>query len=188
MAKTVITESAKLDEAIVRVNKAANGLADAIQVVLVGSAYQAIFGRNTNHLNATIGAAGKGVRRTAMAQWILAHTPVVLETDKEKAKDAPFRFSAEKLEKLLPDAADHKRITAEEALAHAEHIMGMHWTEHKEPPLVPEKWNAMEAVRKLLATGKQMQSKGVKVEGGDVLAQLAALVAAKGASEDPAPL
>lgn len=188
MAKTVITESTKLDEAIVRVNKAANGLADAIQSVLAGAVYQAVHGRNTNHLNALIGAVGKGVRKTAIAQWVLMHAPVVLETDKEKAKDNPFRFSADKLAELLPDAANHKAVTAEEALAHAESVMGMHWTEHKEPPLVPEKWSAMEAVRKLLATGQQMQKKGVKVEGGDVLAQLAALVAAKGASEDPAPL
>lgn len=180
----IITEAAKLDDAIVRVNKAANGLAGAIQAVLVGAAYQAIHGRNTNHLNALQLAVGKGVRKTAMAQWILAHAPVVLETDKEKQKESPYRFNAEKLEKLLPEAANAKSITAEEALAYAESIIGKDWTEHKEPPLVPEKWDAMAAIKKLIAQGQGYQKKGTKIDHADLLGKLGALIATPGDGKD----
>lgn len=169
---TIITDAAKLDAAIVEVNKRAGSLADSIQLSLASAVYQATHGRNTNHLNALLSAVGKGVRKTAIAQWVLAHAPVVMETDKEKAKEAPFRFSADKLMELLPEAANHKSITAEEALAHAEAAYAQHWTEHKEPPLVPESFDIAAQVRKLLQSAKSMQTKGVKIVHGDLAAKL----------------
>lgn len=168
----IIADASKLDAAIVEVNKRAGSLADSIQLVLASAVYQATHGRNTNHLNAIIGAVGKGVRKTAIAQWVLAHAPVVMETDKEKMKESPFRFSADKLAELIPDAGNHKAITAEEAMAHAEAALAQHWTEHKEPPLVPESFDIAAQVRKLLQTAKTMQTKGVKLVHGDILAKL----------------
>lgn len=168
----IIADGAKLDAAIVEVNKRAGSLADSIQLVLASAVFQAVHGRNTNHLNAIIGAVGKGVRKTAIAQWVLAHAPVVMETDKEKSKESPFRFSADKVAELLPEAANHKAITADEAMAHAEAALAQHWTEHKEPPLVPESFDVMAQVRKLLQTAKTMQTKGVKIVHGDMLAKL----------------
>lgn len=169
---SIITDAATLDKAIVEVNKRANSLADAIQLALASAVYQATHGRNTNHLNALIGAVGKGTRKTAIAQWVLAHAPVVMETDKEKMKESPFRFSADKLADLFPDAENIKAITAEEALAHAEAAYAQHWTEHKEPPLVPESFDIAAQVRKLLQTAKSMQTKGVKLVHGDLTSKL----------------
>ena len=171
---SIITDGTKLDAAIVEVNKRANSLADSIQLVLASAVYQATHGRNTNHLNATLAAAGRGVRKTAIAQWVLAHAPVVMETDKEKAKESPFRFSSDRMAELFPEAANHKAITAEEAMAHAEAALAMHWTEHKEPPLVPESFDIMAQVKKLMQTAKTMQTKGVKIVHGDMLAKLQA--------------
>jgi len=171
---TIITDAGKLDAAIVEVNKRAGSLADSIQLVLASAVFQATYGRNTNHLNATIMAAGKGVRKTAIAQWVLAHAPVVMETDKDKAKESPFRFSADKLAELFPETENVKAITLEEATAHAEAALGQHWTEHKEPPLVPESFDVLAQVRKLLQSAKAMQTKGVKIVHGDMLAKLQA--------------
>lgn len=175
----IIIESSKLDEALVRVNKSANGLADAIQVVLASATYQAVAHGNTNHLNGLILAVGKGVRKPAIVAWALAHAPVVMETDKEKAKENPFRFSRDKLE-ALAIAEDAKKPTAEEALAHAESILGMHWTEHKEPPLVPEKWDLKAAIAQAMKKAEDYAKKGTKVEGSDLLGKLAALLAPNG--------
>lgn len=171
----IITESAKLDAHIVGINKTANKLNADLQIGLASATLQAVQHGNTNHLNALHHAGGKGVRRTALAQWILAFAPVVIETDAEKAKDNPYRFSREKLEKLLPEA-NPKAVTAEEAIAYAEVILGNDWTAYKEPPLVPEKWNVADALAKVIATAKSMQSKKVHIEHAEILGKLADLM------------
>lgn len=175
---SIITDGTKLDAAIVEVNKRAGSLADSIQLVLASAVFQATHGRNTNHINAVLSAVGKGVRKTAIAQWVLAHAPVVLETDKEKAKESPFRFSADKMAELFPESENIKAITHEEAMAHAEAAFAQHWTEHKEPPLVPESFDVLAQIRKLMATAKSMQTKKVKLVHGDLLAQLEAMMPA----------
>ncbi len=174
---SLITDSTKLDAAIIDVSKKASALADGIQLVLASATYQAVLHGNTNHINAAILAVGKGVRKTAIAQWLLAFAPVVMETDKEKAASNPFRFSRDKLAELMEGAANIKSITAEEADTYATHVLGHHWTEYKEPPLVPEKWSVTEALNKLLATAKSMQTKKVTIEGAAALTALTALAA-----------
>lgn len=171
----IITESSKLDEALVRVNKAANGLNDAIQTVLASATYQAVLHGNTNHLNGLLAVAGKGVRKTAIAQWVLAHAPVVMETDKEKAKEQPFRFNRDKLVSLIPQAGEGK-VTAEQALDHAETVLAQHWTEHKEPPLVPEKWDLKAAIAQAMKKAQDLSKKGTKIEGSELLQKLADLI------------
>lgn len=182
---SVITDASKLDAAIIEVNKRANSLVDSIQLVLASAVYQATFGRNTNHVNAVIHAVGRGVRKQAIAQWLLAYAPVMMETDAEKAKDKPFRFSQEKLDMLFPDAADSKKITAEEAMAQAEFVMEQNWADYKEPPLVPEKWDVADALRKVIATAKSMQGKKVNITNADILGHLADLLPKAKDTEQP---
>jgi hypothetical protein len=186
--QSLIIDSAKLDAAIIATGQKGQAFYDAVQLVLASSVYQAVLHGNTNHLNAAIVAVGKGARKTAIAQWVLAHAPVVMETDKEKATQNPFRFSREKLGELMEGAANIKSITAEEADTYATHVLGQHWTEYKEPPLVPEKWSVSEALNKLLATAKSMQTKKVNIEGAAMLTALAALAAEAKASPEPAGL
>lgn len=141
-----------------------------------------MFGRNTNHLNALLIAVGKGTRKTAIAQWVLAHAPVVMESDKDKMKENPFKFSADKVEALLqampgweqPD--NYKQVPAEMAERYALHVHTQHWTEHKEPPLVPETWSLRDAVVKLLQQAKTLEGKGTKVQGGDMRGRLQELL------------
>lgn len=185
--QSLIIDSAKLDAAIIATSKKASSLNDDIQIVLASSTYQSVLHGNTNHINATILAVGKGVRKTAIAQWLLAYAPVVMETDKEKAATNPFRFSRDKLGELMEGAADLKKITAEEADTYASHILGHHWTEYKEPPLVPESFNVLDAVNKLLATAKSMQTKKVRMVNGDMLETLTAAVAEAKAKAEPSP-
>lgn len=172
---TIITDSNKLDAAIIEVSKRANSLIDSIQLVLASAVYQAVKHGNTNHLNAAVAASGRGVRKTAIAQWVLAHAPVMMETDSAKMKEAPFRFSREKLAMLLPDA-DPKNVTAEQAEEYALHVLQANWADYKEPPLVPEKWDVADALRKVIATAKTMQGKKVNITNADILGRLADLL------------
>lgn len=176
----IITTSADLDAHLLKVNKAANSLNAGIQLALASSVFQAVAHGNTNFINVTIKVAGKGVRKTAMAQWLLKHAPVVAETDREKAKEQPFRFSRDKLAELMPDA-DPKAVTLEESELYAQGLMEFDWTEHKEPPLVPESWSALDALKKLVQTAKSMQTKNVKVEHAELLSQIEVLLPAKDA-------
>lgn len=185
--QSLIIDSTKLDAAIIDVSKKAHALNDGIQLVAASAVYQAVLHGNTNHINAIIIAVGKGVRKTALAQWFLAYGPVVMETDKEKAATNPFRFSRDKLGELMEGAENIKSITAEEADTYATHVLGHHWTEYKEPPLVPETFNVMDAVNKLLATAKSMQTKKVRMVNGDMLETLTALVAEAKAKAEPSP-
>jgi hypothetical protein len=175
MAKVskIIVDSAKLDAAIVEMSKRASSVADMIQVVLASAVFQAVAHGNTNQLNAVVHAAGRGARKTAIAQWALAHGPVVSETDKDKAKENPFRFNKDKLQSIL-DGYEGER--SEIALVHAELIFAQHWTEHKEPPLVPETWDALAAIRKLLTQGAGYEKKGTKVLNPAILASIAAIL------------
>jgi hypothetical protein len=181
MSKLII-DGAKLDAAIVSVNKAANKLNDAIQVVLASAVYQAVYGRNTNHLNALVHAVGKGVRKAAIGAWIMKYAPVVPEADKEKAKEAPFRFSADKMDDLAEAYGwgNSKRVTAEEAMAYAELAMDDHWTEFKPDAVVPEEFDALAALKQVLARAQKMQDKGAKIKGMDVLRKLKDLVTSPG--------
>lgn len=180
--KTVfITESTALDQLIGKIKGHTAKLEGMVHDALMGSAFQAIFHGNTNHLNALVAALGKGVRKTAVAQWALAHMPVVPELDREAAKDRPFRFSRDKLAELAEKAgvelANVKALTAEEAEAVTLWVGNQpEWTEHKEPPLVPEKWDAMDALRKFIATAKSMQSKKVHIEHAELLGAVANLL------------
>lgn len=190
----IITDGDKLNAHIVGVSKAASALADSIQMGLASATYQAMFGRNTNHLNALLIAAGRGVRRTAMAQWVLTHAPVVMETDKAKLKEQPFRFSPDKVESLLqsmegwaqPD--NYKAVPQEMALLYAQHVHGMHWAEHREPPLVPETWSFVDALKKVLDAATAYEGKGTKVTGGDLRGKLAELLATSKPSDEIAPV
>lgn len=174
----IMTDASKLDAHIVSVNKQANALNAAIQLGLASAVYQATHGRNTNHINALALAVGKGVRKAAIGDWLMHYAPVVAETDREKAKTHPFRFSADKLAELLPEAENHKAITAEEALAYAESILLKDWTEHKPDALVPETWDFKAALKKLLAQKASYEKKGTKVQGGDLAAGIAAMLPA----------
>lgn len=182
---TLIVEASLLDAALVRINKSAQGLADAIQIVLASATVQAVQHGNTNWLNGLIEAAGKGTRKTAIAQWVLAHAPVVLESDKEKAKAQPFKFSKDRLEKLAAEHAEGEKFTGEEAMAYGEHVLSMHWTEHKEPPLVPEKFDLAAALTKLIKQADGYAKKGTKLVNADALGALRALAAPKAPAEEP---
>lgn len=174
----IITDAAKLDAAIVAVNKAANKLNDAIQLTLASAVFQAVYGRNTNHLNALALAVGKGVRRSAIGAWILKHAPVVAESDKEKAKDHPFRFSKDRMAELADahEWADAMRVTAEEAEMYGEAIMAEHWTEFKPDQLVPESFDVYAAIKSLMSRAQQLQGKGTQIKGADALRKLGELL------------
>lgn len=184
----VLTNANDLNAHIVEISKTASKLIDQIQLGLVSSVYQIMHGRNTNHLNALMIAAGRGTRKTAIAQWALAHAPVMLETDKEKMKTHPFRFDAAKVGGMLIAAdlmasdenaeATAKAVTPEMAEAYAVLVNGVNWADYKEPPLVPESWSLLDAVKKLLAQATQYEGKGVKVAGADMKHELNALLAA----------
>lgn len=181
-AKTnkIITNGDDLNKHILSVGKSARALEEMIQVGLASAAYQLMHGRNTNHLNALMLQAGKGVRKTAMAAWALAFMPVMLETDKDKMKEQPFRFDAQRVGELLAkhgiEVADDKNVSAETATTYATIAYGTMWTEHKEPPLVPESWSLSDAIAKVIKQAKDMTGKNVKVTGADMLGQLEALV------------
>lgn len=181
----IITDITKLNEAIVKVNKAANTLSDAIQLVLASATLQAVQHGNMNAINASMSAVGRGVRKTAIAQWLLMHAPVVLEADKDKAKENPFRFSRDKLAELQSEFNEGEKFDAESGLAYAERIHAMHWTDHKEPPLVPESWDFIAAVKKVLAARASYEGKGVKVNGGDLASELQAMLASPAADIQP---
>lgn len=187
----IITDGDKLNAHIIGVSKAASALADSIQMGLASATYQAMFGRNTNHLNALLIAAGRGVRKTAMAQWILAHAPVVLEVDKDKMKEQPFKFSPDKVESLLQSMegwaqpASYKAVPEEMALLYAQTVHALHWTDHKEPPLVPETWSFTDALKKVLAQATAYEGKGTKVTGGDLRSKMAELLASAQPEADP---
>lgn len=171
---TIITDASKLDAHIVATNKAAGVLEGMIQLGLASAVYQAVHGRNTNHINAVALATGKGVRKAAIGDWLTTHAPVVAETDREKAKTHPFRFSADKLAELLPKVENAKAVTAEEATEYAESLMSKLWTEHKPDALVPETWDFKAALKKLLAQKTAYEKKGTKVQGAELAAGIAA--------------
>lgn len=179
---TVLTNANDLNAHIVGISKTASKLIEDIQLGLISSVYQVMHGRNTNHLNDLMTAAGRGTRKTAIAQWVLAHAPVMLETDKEKMKTHPFRFDAAKVGDLLKAAdiecEDAKAVTPEAAEAYSMLVNGVVWADFKEPPLVPESWSLLDAVKKLLAQATQYEGKGVKVAGADMKHELNALLAA----------
>jgi len=180
---TIITDSTKLDAAIVEMSKRASSVADAIQLCLASAVYQAVAHGNVNQLNAVIHAAGRGARKTAIAQWVLAHGPVIAESDKDKAKERPFRFNADKLQEVL-DGYEGERT--EIAVKHAESVHALHWTEHKEPPLLPEKWDTLAQIKALIAKGQKYQKEGVNVLNAGLLGSLAAMLPT--GSDEPAPL
>jgi len=66
------------------------------------------------------------------------------------------------------------------ALLYAQHVHGMHWTDHKEPPLVPETWSFTDALKKVLAQATTYESKGTNVTGGDLRGKLAELLGVQG--------
>lgn len=183
---SIITDATKLDAAMVEVGKRAQSFADSVQLVAASAVFQAVAHGNTVHANALIFAVGKGARKTALAQWFLNHGPFVAETDKDKAKEAPFRFNKDKLAEILAIEGYPTERTAA-AMQHAEVIHGQHWTEHKEPPLVPENWDALAAVRKLIAQGTSFEKKGVKVAHAALLASIAAILP-QGKDDGIAPL
>lgn len=170
----IITDAAKLDAAIVAVNKAANKLNDAIQLTLASAVFQAVYGRNTNHLNALALAVGKGVRRSAIGEWIMKYAPVVAESDKDKAKEQPFRFSKDRMAEMAEAHGweNAMRVTAEEAEAYGEEIMGDHWTEFKPDQLVPESFDVYAAIKSLISQAQRLQGKGTKIKGYDALRKL----------------
>lgn len=180
MKLTLITNGDALNKHIVKINKDAGSLADAVQVALASAAFFALKDGNVSTLNALFVAAGKGMRKTAMAQWALKFAPVLPNDDKEKAKEAPFVFSKDKLSSMLDETATR----AEQAETLATTALAIHWTDYKEPPLVPENWSLTDAIKKLVAQAKSLEGKGTKVAGMAVLADLQALIGGK--AEEPA--
>lgn len=170
----IITDSAKLDAHIVGVNKKANELNGAVQLALASAVFQAVYGRNTNHLNALAGAVGKGVRRSAIGEWILRHAPVMAEDNKDRAKENPFRFSNEKMGDFAKahDWADYKKVSTDEALAYAEHVLQIDWTALKPDQLVPESFDVLEAFKALVKKAQTLQGKGTKIIGGEFLTKV----------------
>lgn len=185
---SIITDADKLNAHIVAVNKSANKLNEDIQLALASATYQAVYGRNTNHLNAIIVAVGKGVRKTAIAQWVLKHAPIVMESDKERMKEQPFRFAPDKMEAILHAADmagvvdDMKKVPEDVAVKYAQHVMLALWIDHKEPPLVPESWSFSDALDKLIKQAGSYESKGTKVTGGDMISRIKDLIASSAAS------
>lgn len=175
----LITDKTALHTAILAVGKVYASAADQVQIILASSILQALQHGNTDPLNDLITAVGKGVRKTAIVDWALKHAPVVPETDKEKSKDKPLRFSRERIETLLPDVVDAKNVTAEEAMTWAMQAYAVHWTEYKEPPVLPQEWDVMAALKQVIQTGKTMQGKNVSIKHADILGKLADLMPQK---------
>lgn len=174
----LIADQAAFDAALVSVKKTASKMEGEVQMLLVSAMAQALQHGNTNWLNAIPHALGKGVRLSAVGAWILAHAPVVSESDKEKAKESPFRFSRDKLGDLLGDpAVDHKTYSEEQIADHITKAHGVHWTTFKPDTLVPESFDLGAAIAALVKKAKGMQGKNVKIVGQDKLGDLEALCA-----------
>lgn len=175
----LILEETALTAAIKAVGKAYASAADQVQVILASATVQAIQHGNTDPLNDLIMAVGRGVRKQAIVDWAMKHAPVVAESDEKAKKEKPLRFSRERIEALIPDVGDIKKPTAEEAIAWATKAYETHWTEYKEPPVIPQEWDAMAALKQVIQTAKTMQGKNVNIKHGDLLAKLAEIMPTK---------
>lgn len=174
MAKYKILVGTELTDATAKISRASKALSDLTQSVLVGATFHAIMHGNTEPINALIEAMGRGMRKTAAAQWLLTHAPVVPEDNKEKAKVQPFRFSRDKVEELCGEAKPDEATATE----YAQEVARSHWTEHKEPPLVPDSYDVVAELNKLVKKAGSMAEKGVEVTGMEMLERLHSMLAA----------
>lgn len=181
----ILTTTDALDKLTVSVGKQAHKLAADIQIALASSAFFAAKDGNVEPLNALILVAGRGVRKTAMADWAMKFTPILPNTDTKTSKERPFVFSRDKYNELL-GTEDKKNVSAEDALNYAELAYQTHWTELKEPPLVPEEYDVMAQLAKIAKQAETLQGKGTKIVHGELLEfvkRLATKAAATAASE-----
>lgn len=181
MKTKLLTVAADLEKHIAKVAKDAASLASGIQLALASAAFHAIAHGNVNPINAIFAAAGKGVRRSAMNAWLLAHAPVALQTDKDKAKEAPYVFVRDRVAEL----AETDKPTLEQAEAYGAKVLSVDWTSFKEPPLVPESFDVLAMLQRVVKQSKDLQAKGSKPKHGDLIAKLEALTVRE---EAPAPL
>lgn len=160
----ILTNADALNKAILAVNKAAHKLADEVQVVLASVTFHALAHGNVTMLNDSILALGRGMRKQAAADWLLKFAPVLANTGKD-AKEKPFVFSREKVETLLGTA----KPSMEVAESWAEAAMATHWTELKEPPLVPAEFDIMAQLSRVVKQAETLSGKGTKIIHGELL-------------------
>lgn len=176
MAKklNLIADQSAFDAALISVKKTAHKMETEVQLLLVSAAHQAIAHGNVNWLNAIPHALGKGIRMAAIGGWILAHAPVVPESDKEKSKEQPFRFMRDRIEELLGTA----KPTAEQVDMFIASANAVHWTAYKPDSVVPETFDLTAAIAQLVKRAKALAgNKKTQIKGLDQLANLEALCA-----------
>lgn len=159
---SILTTADALDKAIVAIGKSAHKLSADIQIGLASTAYFAAKDGNVEPVNQLVLVMGKGVRKTAAADWILKFVPAIPNTDTKTSKDKPFVFSRDKYQSML-GTDDKKNVSAETALDYAEMVYQTHWTELKEPPLVPESYDVMEQLARIAKQATSLQGKGTKI-------------------------
>ncbi len=173
MKTQLITDASALTKAIGVAAKASHALAGSIQIALASCSFFALKDGNVQPINLLFTSMGKGVRRAAMQAWLLDHAPVLLQTDKDKAKEQPFVFSRDKVEELT----GHAKPTAEQAEETAEASLTVSWVEFKPEQLTPESFDVQAMVTQVIKKAKGLQSKGSKAVHGDLIAKLEAMTA-----------
>ena len=102
MAHKLIIEASALTKHIAKIHGDSAKLATGIQIALTSGVYFAVKDGNIEPLTTLFTGMHKGVRRAAMLAWLVDHAPVVIN-DKDTDKTAPFKFSRERLNKLVPE-------------------------------------------------------------------------------------
>lgn len=178
----LITDAAMLTKAIGSASKAGHALQNSIQIILASSLYFAFKDGNIQPINALFTSTAKGVRKAAMQAWLLDMAPVAVNSDREAAKTAPFKFQRDQIAVLM-DSKD--AVTFEAAEAYATKALGVAWTEYKPEQFVPESFDVQAMVAALVKKAKGLQTKGSTAKHGDLLASLEAMTVPP---DKPAPL
>lgn len=100
--------------------------------------------KDTGVVNRYFLAIPKGIRKTAVASWLLAHGALAVNTDRDNAKTSPFVYDKTKVTSAAAAAEDN-------------------WTTHKPEKELVEVFDLQQAVRALI---KKAASAG-SIKGGD---------------------
>lgn len=182
--KVIVTDAAALTKQIGAIGTHAGKLAASVQLALASAAFHAIAHGNINPVNGLFDAAGKGMRRSAIQNWLVAFAPVVVND----AKDGDhFVFSRPKVEALLTvwanatglETLDAKAPTLEQAEAYAEHVFKTDWIDFSPEKLPPAEFDVLAMLGQLVKKVHGLQKAGSKAKHGDLITQLEALVAPK---------
>jgi hypothetical protein len=168
----LLTTAEALSKHIDKIGKDSKTLESAVQMALASATFFAVKDGNVEPINRLLLTVGKGLRRTALWSWLETYAPVLPQADKDKAKEAPYVFSRDKLQ----DLTGHAKPTAEQAEEHAKAIMAHAWTEFKPEPEVPATFDVAALVQGVIKKAKGLQQKGSKAVNAELLSKLETLL------------